>query len=313
MSGLKIVFMGTPEFAVYSLEKLIKSNHTVVGIVTQPDKPRGRGKKLSPSPVKASAELHHIRVILHPDSLSDPAFLDTLKYLRADIFVVVAFRILPEVVFNMPPRGTINVHPSLLPKYRGAAPINWTLIRGESITGVTIMQISKGIDAGGILLQQEVGIHPDETAGSLHNRLAEIGSDMLLEALQGIQDATIQPISQDATQATPAPKIGKEDCHISFDQPAIQVKNWIHGLSPFPTAFAYLNGERINFYRAQLVSGDATAEPAGTIIKSSGSELQVACNPGLLEIIELQKQGKKRLMSGDFLRGHPIIVGDKFN
>ncbi|UCF65969.1 MAG: methionyl-tRNA formyltransferase [bacterium] len=305
--------MGTPEFAVYSLEKLIKSNHTVVAVVTQPDKPRGRGKKLSASPLKASAELHQIPIILQPISLIDPDFLKTLKSLQADIFVVVAFRILPEAVFNMPPFGTINIHPSLLPKYRGAAPINWTIINGESETGITIMQISKGIDAGGILLQQQMKIYPDETAGSLHDRLAIMGSDLIVDALKRIGNNSIKPISQDDTLATPAPKITKEDCHISFNQHAAQVKNWIHGLSPFPTAFAFLGGERINLYRVQLVSNKSSSEPPGTIIKSTDDELFVTCRPGILNILQLQRQGKKQLKTAEFLRGFQVKSGEKFS
>jgi len=313
VSGLKIVFMGTPEFAVSSLEKLIHSPHTVMGIVTQPDKPRGRGKRLAPSPVKSFAESNQIPAILQPLSLRDPAFLKDLQSLHADIFVVVAFRILPEAVFSMPPLGTINVHPSLLPKYRGAAPINWTIINGETETGVTIMQISKGIDAGGILLQQRIAIYPDETAGSLHDRLAAIGSDMLLETLQKFQDHHIKPTVQDDSLATPAPKITKEDCHISFNQPADQVKNWIHGLSPFPTGFALLRGERINFYKALQVSVLESGQPPGTIVKVSSDGLFVACCPGILNILEMQRQGKKRLQAAEFLRGFPIKSQERFS
>lgn len=313
MSGLKIVFMGTPEFAVYSLEKLIHSQHTVVGIVTQPDKPRGRGKILSPPPVKVSAESHQIPKILQPGSLQDPGFLEELKSLSADLFVVVAFRILPEIVFDMTPLGTINVHPSLLPKYRGAAPINWTLIQGETKTGVTIIKISKKVDAGGMLLQREVDIDDDETAGSLHDRLAEIGGDMLLETLKGIQDNSFRIIPQDDSLATPAPKIHREDCHLSFDMPARQVNNWINGLSPFPTAFVYLRGERINFYKSRVIDEIAKDQLPGTVFKTGSNELQICCNPGIVEILELQKEGKKRLGTSNFLRGYSIEVGEMFS
>lgn len=312
MSGLKIVFMGTPEFAVYSLEKLIQSHHNVVGIVTQPDKPRGRGKQLSPPPVKAFAELHHIPNILQPESLKDSEFLDILKSLNADLFVVVAFRILPEIVFDMPPLGTINIHPSLLPKYRGAAPINWTLIQGEIKTGVTIIKISKKVDAGGMLLQREINISNDETAGCLHDRLASMGSDMLLETIHAIEEDKIRVIPQDDTMATPAPKIHKEDCHLSFDMPAKQVNNWIRGLSPFPTAYAYLRGGRINLYKSQVVSEQTKELVPGTVYKVTSNEIQICCNPGIIEILELQKEGKKRLSSAEFLRGYSIEAGENF-
>jgi len=305
--------MGTPEFAVYSLEKLIHSHHSVVGVITQPDKPRGRGKILSPSPVKAFAEAHHIPKILQPVSLQEPDFLGVLKSLKADVFVVVAFRILPEIVFEMPPLGTINIHPSLLPKYRGAAPINWTLIQGETETGVTIMKISKKVDAGGILLQKKVDIYENETAGSLHDRLAEIGSDMLLETLNGIQESSIRILPQDDSLATTAPKIQREDCHLSFDMPARQVSNWIHGLSPSPTAFVYLRGERINLYKSRVVDESAQDHLPGTILRAGGNELQIGCNPGIVEILELQKEGKKRQSISDFLRGYSIKAGEKFS
>lgn len=312
MSGLKIVFLGTPAFAVYSLEKLIQSHHHVVGVVTQPDKPRGRGKKLLPPPVKDFAESHAIPQILQPESLKDPDFLKKLESLNADLFVVVAFRILPEIIFDMPPQGTINIHPSLLPKYRGAAPINWTLIQGETKTGVTIIKISKEVDAGGMLLQREVDIHDNETAGSLHDRLADMGSAMLLETLQAIEENNIRVIPQDDSQATPAPKIHKEDCHLSFNMPARQVNNWIQGLSPYPTAYAYFRGGRINLYRSRVVSEKMKELSPGTVSKTTSNEIQICCNPGIIEILELQKEGKKRLSTAEFLRGYSIEAGEIF-
>jgi methionyl-tRNA formyltransferase len=305
--------MGTPEFAVYSLEELIQSSHRVVGVVTQPDKLKGRGKNLSPPPIKVFAEAHQIPNLLQPESLKNPDFLETLKSLNADLFVVVAFRILPEIVFDMAPLGTINLHPSLLPKYRGAAPINWTLIRGESKTGVTIIKISKKVDVGGMLLQREVDIDENETAGSLHDKLAKMGSQMLVEVLPGIESGNIPIIPQDDSLATPAPKIQREDCHLSFDMPAMQVNNWIRGLSPFPTAFAHLRDVRINFYKSRVINEIAKEPLPGSIYKAQGNELQICCNPGIIEILELQKEGKKRLSTSEFLRGYSVQVGEKFS
>jgi methionyl-tRNA formyltransferase len=304
--------MGTPQFAVPSLQKLIESNHTVIAVVTQPDRPRGRGQQLSYSPVKEVAIQHQVPYVLQPQSLKDNTFIQQLSDLEADVFIVVAFRILPETVFTLPPMGTINVHPSLLPKYRGAAPINWTIIRGETETGVSIIQLSKEIDAGGIILQKKMTIHPDETAGSLHDRLAVMGGDMLIQAVERIQSGNSSPVSQNDQQATPAPKLSRDDCHISFGQSSDQVKNWIHGLSPFPTAYAFLGKERLNFYRVKSLPNETSEVLPGTILISDGKKLRIACERGVVEILEIQKEGKKRLQIGDFLRGHQLPAGEIF-
>ncbi len=313
MSGLKVVFMGTPDFAVPALEKLVKSRHRVVGVVTQPDKPRGRGLKLEPPPVKKIALRHQIEPVLQPEKLKDPQFITRLKQLAADVFVVVAFRILPEIVFTIPPLGTINIHPSLLPRYRGAAPLHWTIINGEKVTGVTIIRIQKEVDAGNILLQREVPVLPDETVGSLHDRLAEIGAEMLLETLDRLQRGEIHPIPQREEEATPAPKLTREMGHLSFEQPAEQVKNWIHGLSPFPGAYAFYREKMIKFYRARVEDPNYREQPPGTIVEARGDRLLVACQPGLLAILELQMAGKKRLKIEEFLRGFSFQVNERFH
>ncbi|MFZ0388810.1 MAG: methionyl-tRNA formyltransferase [Calditrichia bacterium] len=312
MSSLRVVFMGTPDFAVPALQKISRSHHKVVGVVSQPDRPRGRGQELIPTPVKKAAQNLNLHPILQPEKLKDPAFLQALQSLNADIFVVVAFRILPELVFSLPTLGTINLHPSLLPKYRGAAPLNWTIINGETESGITIIRISREIDAGGILLQEKSRIFPDETAGSLHDRFSERGAELLLKALDGLESGNLQPLPQNDMLATPAPKISKEMCRLSFKQPAGQVKNWIHGLSPHPAAFAELQNIIFKFYRAEVVSSESVAQPPGTIL-SVKNQITVSCSPGVVRILELQRQGKKIMSAEEFLRGFPLQEGRQFH
>ncbi len=312
MSGLRIVFMGTPPFALPTLEKIIDSHHQIVGIVTQPDRPKGRGQKLHPPPVKQAALQHHLNPIMQPESLKDPAFLDQLQSLDADAFVIVAYRILPQAVFTIPPKGAINLHPSLLPKYRGAAPINWTIIKGETVTGITTILIRKEVDAGNILLQKEMSLYPQDTAGDLHDRLAEAGADLIIETLDLLERGQVEPIKQDDSHATPAPKITKEMCHLKFDRPALEMINWIHGLSPFPGAFALYKEQVVKFFKAQLISSAETSEAPGTIVKAEKSDLWVACQPGIIGIRELQLEGRRVMDTETFLRGHSLLVGKTF-
>jgi methionyl-tRNA formyltransferase len=315
LNELRIVFMGTPDFAIPSLGKIRGSRHQLVGIVTQPDRPKGRGKRLAALPVKQFALQNNITPIFQPDSLRDLHFIDSLRGLQADVFVVVAFRILPEEIFVIPPKGTINLHPSLLPKYRGAAPVNWAIIQGEKTTGVTTIFIKKEIDAGNIILQKEIRIESDETAGSLHDRLAECGGDLLMESIDSIADDRVVVTKQDERLVTKAPKLTREICHLRFDQPADQVKNWIHGLSPYPGAWASLNGNLIKIFRAAVIPGNdnMTSEyQSGEIVKLNSQELWIACHPGILNVIELQMEGHKRLRTEEFLRGFRPQVGDMF-
>jgi methionyl-tRNA formyltransferase len=309
---LKIVFMGTPEFAVPSFLKIANSNHQIVGVITQPDRPRGRGQSVFPTPIKIQAQKLTSVPIYQPEKLTDQNFIDQLKSLQADIFVVVAFRILPEAVFSMPPHGTINLHPSLLPKYRGAAPINWTIINGEKETGITIIKISRQIDSGGILAQTRVPVLENETAGSLHDRLAEIGADLLIKTINSMASNNVNILPQNDYEATPAPKLTKEICHISFDQPVEKVKNWIHGLSPHPGAYAFLNHEIIKFYAAGIVDKIYRETSPGKIVNPENGEIHIACNPGIIKILELQKQSKKVLNSPEFLRGFSFKKDDVF-
>lgn len=309
---MKILFFGTPEFAVPSLLKIFHSRHQIVGVVTQPDKPKGRGKKIFPPSVKEAAQRYNLFPILQPENLKDKTFINALSQISADVYVVVAFRILPEEIFMQPAAGTINLHPSLLPKYRGAAPINWTVIAGEKETGNTIIKISKEIDAGDIILQKKTSILPDDTAGELHDRLSAAGADLLLRALDLLQSGKYELHSQNHLLSSPAPKLTKDHCHLSFDKPVTEVKNWIHGLSPFPTGFAYFQSERINFYRARVSASSEVDQAPGTILNSDPGKLEIACSPGIIEILELQKEGKKRLMTGDFLRGYELKPGIRF-
>lgn len=302
--------MGTPEFAIPTMERILASRHTIVGVVTQPDRPRGRGQKLLPPPVKQFALQHHLSPIFQPQSLKDEEFASALKALAADVFVVVAFRILPEKIFTMPPRGTVNLHPSLLPKYRGAAPIHWTIINGETTTGVTTIFIRKQIDAGNIILQKEYPVLPDDTAGTLHDRLSVAGAELLVETLDLIAAGVVNTTAQDERLVSPAPKISKEMCHISFAQPARQVKQWIHGLSPFPGAFVFWQEKLLKLYRATVISEKEVPESPGTIIKAENEDLWVACQPGVVGIRELQLQGRKKLTTNEFLKGVAFRKGE---
>lgn len=307
--SLRIVFMGTPHFAIPTLEKIHQSNHTVVGVVTPPDKPRGRGKKLLPPPVKQFALDNDISSILQPVKMRDTDFVEELRKLKADLFVVVAFRILPEAVFTMPPLGTINLHPSELPKYRGAAPLNWTILNGETETAISTIFIKKEIDAGNIIIQEKRDIHPDETVGTLHDRFAVDGAEIVLRSIEMIANGTVEPMEQDPSLATPAPKITKETCHLNFDQPARQVRQWIHGLSPVPGAYTYYQGDMFKIFFADLVVEDQQHEKPGTILKAEKDSILVSCNPGTLNLREVQIQGRKRLKTADFLRGFQLIEG----
>ncbi len=307
---MRLIFMGTPDFARVSLKKLLESNHEVLAVVTVPDKPKGRGLKLQPSPVKEFAVANQLPVF-QPESLKDPEFIQTLKNFNADVFVVVAFRILPREVFTIPPKGTINLHASLLPKYRGAAPINWAIINGETETGVTTIFINERVDQGNILLQERVPIGPDMTAGELHDVLADVGADLLVKTLNQLESEGIKPKKQDPSLVSKAPKITKEICHLNFNQSAQQVHNWIRGLSPYPAAFAYWNGKLLKLFRSRPVAaGDSNAEP-GTIVMVMKNAFSVQCASGIIDIFEVQLQGKKRMSVEAFLNGQPLKKGDR--
>ncbi|MHB2152951.1 methionyl-tRNA formyltransferase [Calditrichota bacterium GD2] len=305
---MKLVFMGTPDFARTSLKKLIHSPHEVVAVVTVPDKPQGRGQKVQPSPVKQLAVDLGLPV-LQPVKLRDPQFVEQLKQLNADAFVVVAFKILPPEVFNIPPKGTVNLHASLLPRYRGAAPINWAIINGETETGVTTILINERIDQGNMLLQKSVPIAPDMTAGELHDLLAEIGADVLVETLNRLEANDIAPVKQDEGQATRAPKITREICHLNFNQTAQKVHNWIRGLSPYPAAYCYWQGKLLKIFRSRPVSRLLDDVPPGTVVKVFKNGFTVKCASGAVDIFEVQVQGKRRMTVEDFLNGYRLRAG----
>ncbi|WP_456439377.1 methionyl-tRNA formyltransferase [Caldithrix abyssi] len=305
---MKLVFMGTPDFARTSLKKLIHSPHEVVAVVTVPDKPRGRGQKVQPSPVKQLATELGLPV-LQPAKLRDPQFVEQLKQFNADAFVVVAFKILPPEVFNIPPKGAVNLHASLLPRYRGAAPINWAIINGETETGVTTILINERVDQGNMLLQKSVPITPDMTAGELHDLLAEIGADVLVETLNRLEANDIAPIKQDERLATRAPKITREICHLNFNQTAQKVHNWIRGLSPYPAAYCYWQGKLLKIFRSRPVSRLSDDVPPGTVVKVFKNGFTVKCASGAVDIFEVQVQGKRRMTVEDFLNGYHLQAG----
>lgn len=299
---LRIVFMGTPHFAVPTLEKLLETGYNIVGVVTATDKWGGRGnKQLLESPVKQFAREKGLK-ILQPPSLKDPAFVEELKNLDANLQIVVAFRMLPEVVWAMPALGTFNLHGSLLPKYRGAAPINWAIIHGEKETGVTTFFIKKEIDTGDLLFQATVPIGPNDTAGNVHDRMMAVGADLVLKTVKAIEAGDYALQKQDDTVATAAPKIFHETCQINFNQPVQKVHDFIRGLSPYPTAWTMLNDLECKIYNGSP-SFILPPEPPGTLVTDHKKWIKYACTDGYLVVNELQLQGKKRMNAVDFLNG----------
>lgn len=302
----RIVFMGTPEFAVASLDALVQAGFHIVGVITAPDKPAGRGMQLQQSAVKQYAIQKNLN-ILQPDKLKNPAFLEQLASLNADLQVVVAFRMLPEAVWNMPPLGTINLHASLLPQYRGAAPINWAIINGEKETGVTTFKLQHEIDTGNILLQEKITIGEHETAGELHDRMKVTGASLLVQTIKGLADGTLEGKPQEQFPAygelRHAPKIFTDTCRIDWTKSATEIFNLIRGLSPYPAAFTSLDDKLLKVYRAtkELTIPDV---PAGTHQTDGKSWLRFAAADGFVYITELQLEGKKRMRTEDFLKGY---------
>lgn len=306
---LKIIYMGTPGFAVEPLKKLIDKGFQIAAVVTAPDKPAGRGRELKPSEVKQFA-LQHSLPILQPEKLKDESFIAELKSYQADLFVVVAFRMLPEVVWSIPPKGTVNLHASLLPNYRGAAPINHALINGEKETGITTFLISHEIDTGNMLLQKKVSITDNETAGSLHDKLMNEGAELLVETVAKIEKNDITPVPQpDIEGLKPAPKLFRETCAINWNMPAEEIRNLIRGLSPYPGAWCELqNGEstmQLKIYKANAEDCNSGKKP-GDIETDGKNYLKVICAKGCLNIEEVQAQGKKAMSVKSFLAGFRI-------
>lgn len=317
---LRIVFMGTPDFAVASLKALVDGGYNVVGVITAPDKPAGRGNKLTESAVKQYAVENNLNV-LQPEKLKNPDFLTELKSLQADLQVVVAFRMLPEVVWNMPPLGTFNLHGSLLPQYRGAAPLNWAVINGETKTGVTTFLLDHEIDTGKVIFKMETPIGENETVGEVHDRLMEIGAGMVVETVDAIAGGNIQPIPQaqliNEVTIKHAPKIFKDNCKIDWNNDSESIRNLIRGLSPYPAAWTNLvnikTGTEIltKLFFAQKMDSEKVAEP-GTIETDRKTFLNVACKNGWLQITDLQIAGKKRMKTDEFLRGFQQIGEYRF-
>jgi methionyl-tRNA formyltransferase len=305
---MRLVFMGTPDFAIPSLMKLISSHHVTAGVVTQPDRPKGRKLRIATPPVKSKALSSGIPVV-QPENLADPGFIHTLKSWNADCFAVVAYRILPPEVFGIPTKGTINLHASLLPKYRGAAPIQWALIRGEKETGVTTFFIEKNVDTGEWILQERLPIAPDETAGELHDRLADLGAECLLRTLDLIERGEASRNPQRGKSST-APKILPEHCKIDWHQSAGDIVNLIRGLSPLPGAFTFWNGKRLKCYRAtQSRSTIPDPFPSGTVLNAGRDGLLISAGAGNVLVRSLQSECGEKMDADVFLRGHRIESG----
>ena len=302
--------MGTPGFAVPSLEKLLKNNEQVVAVFTQPDRPKGRGQRLALSSVKKAALAHGLPVI-QPLTLRDPAVWENLSAYRPDLLIVVAYGlILPRAVLDIPAWGSINVHASLLPKYRGAAPIQWALISGEKETGVTTMRLDTGLDTGDLLLQETTPIAANDTAQTLHDRLADLGADLLVKTLRSLRSGTLQARPQDSALASYAPPLQKSQGQINWRLTAPELDCLIRGVSPWPRAFTFLQGKRWIIHRAQPLEGSTSGEP-GTIVAFEKAQIQVLTGRGTLSLLEVQLEGHRRLPSQDFLIGFPLRAGEK--
>ncbi len=301
--SLRIIYMGTPEFAVPALEKLVAAGWNVIAVITAPDKPQGRGQKLVGSPVKEAAERLEIPV-LQPTNLKDPGFQQELKELAADLQIVVAFRMLPEVVWDMPPLGTFNLHASLLPNFRGAAPINWALIQGEQETGVTTFFLQHEIDTGNILFQEKVAILPEDNLGSLYEKLMSLGADLVLRTVAAIASKDIHPLPQDEVLAIrKAPKIFKETGKIDWTASATSIHNLIRGLSPYPGAWTELQGKTCKIFTSTTLEGKLSGKAPGEWTSDFKTYLHFQCGQGILVVQELQVEGKKRMKVDELLRG----------
>lgn len=306
MAGLRVVFMGTPEFACPTLQKLIDRGEKLLAVVTQPDRPKGRGQKLVSPPVKVLAERHGIPV-LQPLKVRAPEFVEAVRELSPDLIVVVAFgQILPKSLLEIPRHGCINVHASLLPRYRGAAPLNWCIINGETESGVTTMLMDVGLDTGDMLVKRATPIDPDEDTQSLHDRLMVLGAETLAETLDLLVAGSLKPEKQDDSLSSYAPMLKKEDGLIDWCKKPQTIKNLVRGMNPWPGAFTLLDGKTLKIYRVMVAEGHGIP---GTVLKADRGGLEVACNDGSLSIYELQLEGRKRLSAAEFLAGYKIEPG----
>ncbi len=304
--NLRTVFMGTPAFAVSTLRTVLTSGVNLVGVYTQPDRPKGRGNVLTPPPVKVLAQEHGIPVF-QPFKLREPAAVEELRRLAPDLVVVVAFgQILPKSVLEIPRHGCINVHASLLPKYRGASPINKAIMDGESVTGITTMLMDVGLDTGPMLVKKSIPIGEEETAGELHDRLALLGAETMAETLDRLFAGTLAPQPQDDALSTYAPMLKKEDGRIDWSRPAREIHNQVRGLDPWPGAYTFLRGETLKIARTAVENGEGAP---GTVVAVGADGVRIACGQGVLRVGELQLPGKKRLAAGEFLKGRALAPG----
>ena len=298
--------MGTPDFAVSSLKALIESEHDVIAVVAQPDKPKGRGHKLTAPPTKILAEQYNIPV-LQPEKIKTDEFLKELEKLNPDVICVTAYgKIIPKSILELPEYGCINVHPSLLPQYRGAAPINWTIVRGEKVTAVTIMQMDEGMDSGDILLVREVEISDEDDAGTMFDKLSHIGGEMLVETIGLLAEGKLDPVKQDESLVTYAPMLKKSDGEINWEKSATDIHNLVRGLNPWPGTFAKLGNKTLKIFKTKIVEGQGKP---GEVVLSSKNDLHIATADGALQILELQIEGGKRLDIKAFITGHQIEEG----
>ena len=309
---MNIVFMGTPDFSLPTLEKLYKSNHYIQLVITQPDRPKGRGLESSPSPVKKFAIKKGLPV-LQPEKCSNPKIINILKNLDSDIFIIVAFgQILKQNLLELPRFFCMNLHSSLLPKYRGAAPINWAIINGETETGVTTMKMDTGLDTGDILLSSKLKIKLDDDAQSLNSNLACKGASLVLETLDKLNAGKLEPTPQDSSLASCAPKLKKEDGLINWDESALKIHNRVRGLSPWPGAFSFLGSRRFRICKTKTSAADPADQP-GSIIRVADRGIEVGTGDGRIIVTELQPEGKKRMYAKNFLAGNKLCSGDKFD
>lgn len=305
MKKLRIIYMGTPDFAVPSLQILVENNYDIAAVITAPDKPKGRGQKLSQSPVKEYA-LSVGLPVLQPSNLKDPEFQEELKSLNANLQIVVAFRMLPEAVWSMPEIGTFNLHASLLPQYRGAAPIHWAVMNGETETGLTTFFLKHEIDTGSIILQEKEPISPTDTTGEVYGRLMKKGAGLVLKTVKAIENEDYELIPQDENQELKhAPKLFKENTKLDWNEPAEKLYNYIRGLNPFPTAWAIINDKKYKIHQSSIVDTNSNGE-IGKIITDHKSYLHIQCNPGIIALEVIQPEGKKRMGIADFFRGNDI-------
>lgn len=310
---MRIVFMGTPEFAVPSLEILVKNGYEVVLVVTQPDKPRGRGHHITFSPVKEYAVSHNLPVA-QPEKIGDEQSVELLKSLQPDLFVTCAFgQFLPQRVLDIPKMGTVNVHGSLLPKYRGAAPIQWAIINGDKVTGITTMLTVLKMDAGDILLKREIELDDEITAGQLHDRMSLLGAETLLETLRGLEAGTITPVPQDESEVCYAQKITRETGNINWEKSAVEIHNLVRGTNPWPGAYSFFNGERMRVWKTRVLDDNkVTRELPGTILEVNREGFVVQTGKGILCVLEIQCDNAKRLTVDQYVCGHIVRVGDRF-